>query len=96
MAGDTGLDLQDESYFRSWFRKWASRTGVNQDPDHRDSKYDYRAAWKAKATPEWDEDTETYTWPEEFKTDKPVKYELELAISGVKLVHREEQEVGAV
>jgi hypothetical protein len=86
MAGDTGLDLHDEAYFRTWFKKWASRTGVNPDPDHRNSKVDYRAAWKAKADPRWDEETKTYSWPDEFRVDQPVKYELEMAISGVRLV----------
>jgi hypothetical protein len=92
-----GNDLHDEWKFKKWYRDWAQRTGISRDPDHRDAKYDFRAAWRAKASPTWDEDTKTWTWPDEFSYEKPEsppapRYELMLTINGVKMMAAEPTE----
>ena len=87
----SGVDMYDEAAFRKWFMDWAQRSGISQDPDHRDAKYDFRAAWKANKPPVWNESIQNYEWPEEFSYDKPdappaPEYKLTMTINGVKLV----------
>jgi len=97
MTETAGVDLQDEWYFKKWFKAWAQRTGVSRDPDYKDNKYDYRAAWKAKANPIWDEEKKKWEWQPEFSYEKPEagpapQYELALTINGVKLVPQQVEE----
>lgn len=85
-----GVDLQDEARFREWFSRWAQRTGVNRDPDQRDAKYDFRAAWHDRADPVWSEEDKKWSWQDEYsyeKQEQPApQYELTMTINGVKLV----------
>lgn len=89
MVETAGVDLYDESYFRKWFRDWSQRSGINSDPDHKDAKYDYRAAWKARKPPVWNEEIKKYEWDPEFSYETPEapapKYELTMTINGVRL-----------
>lgn len=79
-----GFDSHDEHYFLRWFRAWAQRTGINPDPDDPKTKYDYRAAYKDKAVPVWDEEIKKYTWPPEYKIqDEPQNINLNITINGM-------------
>lgn len=57
----------DEAAFRRWYAEWAKRAGIDPNPDDPRHGYDYRAAYKAGATPKRTEDGSLH-WPSEFKT----------------------------
>jgi hypothetical protein len=52
----------DEAAFRRWYMRMAQRWDLSPDPDAPDQFYDYRAAWRAGATPD-----PTGHWPSDFK-----------------------------
>jgi hypothetical protein len=69
-SGDSVRRLLDEAVFRSWYSRWAERTGLDPDPDAPEHQYDYRAAWRSGATPDSD-----LHWPSEHKApDHPNRY----------------------
>ena len=43
---------REEEEFLKWYSQMSDLTGIDQDPDHPDHKYDYRAAFKAGVEPE--------------------------------------------
>lgn len=69
MPKTTTLDPYDEYSFQEWYRNWAQRTGININPDDPLHFYDYRAAWKERVTPTWDENLKEYHWPSKFKLE---------------------------
>ena len=52
----------DEGMFRRWYAVMAARHGLDRDPDAPEQLYDYRAAYRARATPNL-----LGRWPSEFK-----------------------------
>ena len=56
-------DTFNEQAFRQWYAGQARRWGLNPNPDDPNQFYDYRAAFRAGATP----DTSGH-WPSTFKT----------------------------
>lgn len=54
----------DESRFRAWYARHAKEQGLDPDPDAPEHFYDYRAAFRAGASPD-----ETGHWPSEFKQE---------------------------
>src|SRR3972149_10892014 len=54
----------NESNFQEWYKGWSSKLGLNPNPDDPRHQYDYRAAYKAGATP-----NESNHWPSEFKKE---------------------------
>lgn len=63
-----------ERRFQRWYGKWATRTGIDPNPDHPDHKYDYRSAFAARAKPTRDGSNEWH-WPSQFKApDHPNRY----------------------
>jgi hypothetical protein len=62
-------DTTDEASFQKWYRDWANRAGIDPDPDNPLHKYDYRAAFRARAEPKVDPGDGLYHWPSEFKAD---------------------------
>jgi hypothetical protein len=59
----------DEAKFQSWYRDWAGKAGIDPNPDHPAHKYDYRAAFRAGASPQVDPGDGLYHWPSEYKSD---------------------------
>lgn len=60
----------NESNFQDWYKGWSSTLGLNPNPDDPQHHYDYRAAYKAGATPDGNKH-----WPSEFKkSDHPNRY----------------------
>jgi hypothetical protein len=55
---------KDEAEFRAWYKPIAKQMGLDTNPDNPLHYYDYRAAYKAGATPD-----ETGHWPSEFKKE---------------------------
>src|SRR3989304_4252909 len=53
-----------EQDFQKWYKNWSSKLGLNPNPDDPRHQYDYRAAYKAGATP----DTNKH-WPSQFKLE---------------------------
>lgn len=63
-----------EDEFQTWYRKIAQETGISLNPDDPEHHYDYRAAHRAGARPERQDDG-SYHWPSEFKAkDHPNRY----------------------
>lgn len=58
----------DEKAFQAWYRGWASKIGLNPNPDDPAHQYDYRAAYQAGAEPSLAKDGR-YHWPSEHKMD---------------------------
>lgn len=54
----------DEAAFRAWYTRWAQRLNLSTDPDDPRHFYDYRAAFRAGATP----DSQGH-WPSRFKLE---------------------------
>jgi hypothetical protein len=54
--------IEDEPQFRQWYARMADQHGLDPNPDSPTQQYDYRAAFRAKATP----DTSGH-WPSAFK-----------------------------
>lgn len=59
----------DEGDFRKWYAGWATKTGIDADPDDPRHKYDYRAAFRSSAVPEIDKTDGKFHWPSRFKAD---------------------------
>lgn len=59
----------EEPKFQSWYRGWATKAGIDPDPDNPLHKYDYRGAYRAKIEPAVDSTDGLYHWPSEFKDD---------------------------
>lgn len=57
-----------EKDFKRWYSVWAEKTGLSADPDDSRHKYDYRAAYRAKASPARGEDGKWH-WPSRFKAE---------------------------
>lgn len=53
-----------EEDFKNWYAGHAKKLKLNPNPDDPQHFYDYRAAFKAGATPD-----ETGHWPSQFKTE---------------------------
>lgn len=63
-GGSVGLDDTGEGGFQDWYAGHAKRLGLNRNPDDPQHHYDYRAAYRAGATPD-----KTGHWPSQFKTE---------------------------
>ena len=60
----------DEKEYQDWYAKNNKKWGRNPNPDDPKHKYDYRAAFKAGASPD-----ATGHWPSQFKApDHPNRY----------------------
>lgn len=71
----TSLSPSQEKQFKTWYTKWASRAGINPDPDNPAQKYDYRAAFLAGVEPTIDPSDKKYHWPSEYKDpDHPNRF----------------------
>lgn len=57
-----GAVAPEEYRFKSWYTDWAGKLGLDPNPDNPKHQYDYRAAYKAGATPD-----AAGHWPSEFK-----------------------------
>lgn len=53
-----------EQQFQAWYAMYASRLGINPDPDNPRHFYDWRAAYQAGAAP----DSQGH-WPSQFKRE---------------------------
>ena len=53
----------EETLFRMWYENIARKNGLDMNPDSSEQKYNYRAAYRAKAAPD-----ETQHWPSEYKS----------------------------
>ena len=82
-------DEEQEQEFLRWYRRQATKTGLDPNPDHPEHRYDYRAAWRAGAQPRIDRRDGKYHWPSQFKDpDHPNRFVSgEDTITGEK-VHR--------
>lgn len=70
----TLLPPEQEAAFQEWYASHAKPTGLSANADDPEHHYDWRAAYKAGATPAPDEDG-SYHWPSEFKKpDHPNRY----------------------
>jgi len=70
----TKLSPEEERKFQSWYRSWAIRIGIDQNPDHPLHKYDYRGSYKAGLGPTPDKGG-AYHWPSQYKDyDHPNRY----------------------
>lgn len=68
------LSPSDEAKFQDWYKKWAKKTSINDNPDDPLHFYDYRAAFLAKAEPMISLNDAKYHWPDAFKSsDNPTK-----------------------
>jgi hypothetical protein len=56
------MGQQDEAAFRRWYAEKARQGGLSSNPDDPNQFYDYRAAFRANASPD-----ETGHWPSDFK-----------------------------
>lgn len=54
----------DEKVFRSWYARWADRTGLDPNPDAPEHHYDYRSAYMMGQAPDAD-----LHWPSQHKGD---------------------------
>ena len=61
---DDNVGLMEELEFQQWYQIWASRLGLNRDPDDPQHFYDYRSAFKAGAQPD-----AMGHWPSQFKME---------------------------
>ncbi len=60
----------DEQAFRAWYSSHAAKLGLNPNPDDPRHHYDYRAAYRAGASPD-----KKGHWPSQFKApDHPNRY----------------------
>lgn len=59
----------DEAAFRRWYETWAKKLGLDPNPDDPRHHYDYRAAYKAGASPGLDKTSGEIHWPSQFKAD---------------------------
>lgn len=60
--------------FHQWYARLAEKTGIDRNPDDPQHHYDYRAAYRAGANPEMEDDG-FYHWPSQFKGDNhPNRY----------------------
>lgn len=57
----------NEAGFQNWNKQWSEITGTDPNPDNPEHHYDYRAAYKAGAVPEVDQEDGFYHWPSQFK-----------------------------
>lgn len=65
----------DEAAFQQWYSGWAQKAGLDPNPDSPLHKYDYRAAFRAGATPQIDPTDGLYHWPSQFKAaDHPNRF----------------------
>ena len=62
----THLPNGEESAFQNWYSGIAGSTGLSPQPDDPEHHYDWRAAFRAGATPEPADDG-SYHWPSQFK-----------------------------
>lgn len=62
---------EEESEFRAWYSQWAQKLGLHPDPDNPEHYYDWRAAWRAGATPD-----ESGHWPSKYKLQGHPTYHL--------------------
>ncbi len=53
---------QEEKKFQSWYKKQATKTGLNPNPDDKRHYYDYRRAYRAGVEPD-----PNNHWPSKFK-----------------------------
>jgi hypothetical protein len=61
---DPVVKKHDEGQFRTWYAGHAKRLGLSPDPDEKEHHYDWRAAYRAGATPD-----SSGHWPSEFKQE---------------------------
>lgn len=54
--------IEDEPQFREWYARMAAAHGLDRNPDSPEHHYDYRAACRAKASPD-----ASGHWPSQFK-----------------------------
>lgn len=54
--------IEDEPQFRQWYARMAAQYGLGNNPDSPEQHYDYRAAFRAKASPD-----ASGHWPSDFK-----------------------------
>ena len=59
----------EDTKFLDWYSKQADKTGINPDPDDPEHYYDYKAAFKAGASPAYDSASGGWKWPSKFKDD---------------------------
>lgn len=59
----------DETAFQAWYTKMSKLTGINPNPDDPQHFYDYRAAFRAGATPVISPEDNRYHWPSAFKME---------------------------
>jgi hypothetical protein len=69
MAQRTALTPDEEARFRRWYAAWATRLGIDPNPDHPAHQYDYRGAFKAGAEPGFDPDSGELHWPSQWKDE---------------------------
>lgn len=62
-----GKQEDEETRFLDWYKGWAQKTGLAQDPDDPQHQYDYRAAFRAGAEPIISAEDGKYHWPSQFK-----------------------------
>jgi hypothetical protein len=58
----------EEQDFKEWYKGWSEETGLNPNPDDPGHFYDYRAAYRAGAYPQAD-DQGVFHWPSAFKLE---------------------------
>jgi hypothetical protein len=63
-----GTPTVGEEDFQGWYRDWAEKLDLNEDPDDPLHQYDYRAAYQAGAVPTQGEDGEWH-WPSKHKME---------------------------
>ena len=75
------LPPDQETQFQEWYKGWAKKGGIDPNPDNPEHHYDYRAAFKAGATPTpYAPDNNRLHWPSEFKDgDHPNRF---VAVNG--------------
>lgn len=65
----------DEPAFMQWYKDWATRTGLSEDPDDPAHQYDYREAFRRGIEPELDEASMEWHWPSVLKMpDHPNRF----------------------
>jgi hypothetical protein len=71
----TMLSPAQEQAFRQWYLGWATRAGLDPDPDNPLHQYDYRGAYAAGESPAVDPGDSLYHWPSRYKDpDHPNRF----------------------
>ncbi len=73
LTAKTVLSPDEEIKFQEWYAKWAEKGKYDPNPDDPAHKYDFRAAYKDGANPNYNDKAKAYLWKADYQLDEMAK-----------------------